>query len=138
MTKIVPVIRQLIEVCRGYDPGFHSASAYYAELCRLSLDCVPEEELEHIAEEFGTKVHRPIDFSVGYDACPTVRPSAYIRVGRLTVSLLATVRKATPGEIAESVANINEKVKTCCRPTDFHPASASPITTEDVFQGGAR
>jgi hypothetical protein len=139
MTRAIAAIHDLVEVCRGYDPGFDSAPAFGSDLFRLSLECVPEEEIEGIAAEFGAKVHRPVDFSVEYGDHPTLRPSAHFRIGRLTIFLWAKTRKAAPDEIADAAAHINRKVESYGKPTDVHSARAVEVDTgASVSEGGMR
>ena len=123
MDNAIVVIRQLIELCRRYDPDFDQPRSY--EPFRLSLDCVPEAELDIIAREFGANISRPVNFAVGYESCPTVQPYAHVRIGSLSLSLCSKLRKATAAEIDAEVAGIKEKIATCCAasPPDFQQSA---------------
>jgi hypothetical protein len=117
VTDAINTIRQLADVCRRYDPDFDKDPFIYRpDAFRLSLEGVPESEVEAIATAFGATMRRAVDFSVGFGGCPTVRPSAHIHIGRLTVFLLSPIRKATPAEVDDAMAEIKKTVERC-KPT---------------------
>jgi hypothetical protein len=118
VTNAITTIRQLADICRRYDPDFDKDEFLYRpDAFKLSLEGVPEAEVEAIAAAFGATLRRAVDFSVGFGGCPTVRPSAHIHIGRLTVFLLAPIRRATPAEIEDTMDEIRKKVESCSKPT---------------------
>ncbi len=113
MNTALSVIRQLIELCRGYDPDF-DRQCYYEGPFRLTLEGVPESELAVIAAEFGASVLRSVSFAGDHNSCPTVQPNAYVRVGALSIALFSKTRGATAAEVDTAVASIKRKIAACC------------------------
>lgn len=101
------LIDDLIVLCRRFDPAFDErAPSYSASPFRLSLDGVPEADIERVAAEFGRAVSRPLDFAVG-SGTPNVHASVFVSIGSLSVFLCAKRRPPTPAELAHALAEIH-------------------------------
>jgi hypothetical protein len=106
---LVHVIRQLVTVCKRYDPWFdHSASSYSGSRFRLSLNGIPEADLERVAEALSHLVTKPIDFESG-GGRPTIQGSCFIPIGGLTIFLCSKRRPATRAEIDAAMADIHRR-----------------------------
>jgi hypothetical protein len=106
---ILQLIDQLASVCKRYDPDFaHRVTSYAGSPFRLSLDGVPESELERVAEAFGRPVTKPLDLELGA-GLPTIHASSFIPIGSLSIFLWSKRRPATRAEIEAALADINRR-----------------------------
>jgi hypothetical protein len=128
---LVRVIQQLVALCRRYDPRFEQSAALYAESAlRLSLDNVPEGEIDRVAGRFGHPVQRPIDFGCA-GAAPTTYTCCYFLVGRLTIYLCSKRRPATAAEIEAPAADAHQRAALAASRSDAATSSPAPSANGD-------
>lgn len=106
---LVQLIHQLVGLCKQYDPSFdQGASSYTGSPFRLSLDGLPEADLERVSEALGHQTTKPIDFGYG-SGPPTIYASCFIPIGSLTIYLCSKRRPATRTEIDAAVADAHRR-----------------------------